>query len=287
MAKHSELRSMVRLCYDMQKLRIQAGNRVAAIFLQKLDKVAPDQKQRDKILTQIKKEHARLADSVTNISPKTLRKFTGGDLITSSHELLLAHQYVNLIDTEVEMFKQLSLMLPDFPIYDWLKDIKGVGPRMAAVIISEFDITKAEYPSSLHAYAGLDVGPDGKARSKRAEHLVDRSYTKADGTVGIKKSITFNPFLKSRLVGVLGGAFLRAGATDNPYRKIYDDYKHRLQHNPRHKEKTKSHIHNMAIRYMIKMFLNDLYNAWRELEGLPVAPPYHEAKLGLTHKKAA
>jgi len=38
---------------------------------------------------------------------------------------------------------------------------------------------------------------------------------------------------------------------------------------------------------MIKMFLVDLYNAWRRLEGLPVAPTYSEAKLGKVHKIAA
>jgi hypothetical protein len=37
----------------------------------------------------------------------------------------------------------------------------------------------------------------------------------------------------------------------------------------------------MALRYMIKIFLIDLYNNWRRLEGLPVAPPYSEAKLGM------
>lgn len=40
---------------------------------------------------------------------------------------------------------------------------------------------------------------------------------------------------------------------------------------------------NMAIRYMIKMFLKDLWVAWRTLEGLPVTPDYAEAKLGMKH----
>jgi hypothetical protein len=54
-----------------------------------------------------------------------------------------------------------------------------------------------------------------------------------------------------------------------------------------HKEKSKGHRHNMAVRYMIKIFLIDLYNEWRSLEGLPVAPTYNEAKLGKVHKIAA
>lgn len=60
------------------------------------------------------------------------------------------------------------------------------------------------------------------------------------------------------------------------YGKIYDDYKNRLEQNPVHQDKTPLHRHNMAIRYMVKMLLIDLYNAWRPLEGLLIAAPYHE-----------
>jgi hypothetical protein len=41
----------------------------------------------------------------------------------------------------------------------------------------------------------------------------------------------------------------------------------------------------MALRYMVKRFLCDLYANWRKLEGLPVESEYHEGKLG--HKHAA
>ena len=71
------------------------------------------------------------------------------------------------------------------------------------------------------------------------------------------------------------------------YRQVYDDYKHRIEHMDAHKEKSKGHRHNMAVRYMIKIFLIDLYNEWRRIEGLPVAPTYSEAKLGKVHGKAA
>ena len=84
---------------------------------------------------------------------------------------------------------------------------------------------------------------------------------------------------------MLASSFLRAG--DNTYSKIYNDYKTRLEHHENHKEKTKGHRHNMAMRYMVKRFLVDLYAAWRPLEGLAVAPEYSEAKLGKKHKKAA
>ena len=153
---------------------------------------------------------------------------------------------------------------------------------MSAVVISQFDIHKAEYPSSLHAYAGLDV-VNGKGRSRQKEHLVDQTYLDAQGKEQTKKGISFNPFVKTKLVGVLGSSFIKSGG---PYREVYDNYKHRLQHMPAHAEKSKGHIHNMSVRYMVKRFLTDLYKVWRELEGLPVAPEYSEAKLGIVHKVA-
>jgi hypothetical protein len=196
--------------------------------------------------------------------------------------------YLELEQQEKNHFKRLGHILKDYPIYnDFLHGVTGIGPAMAGVIISEIDITKAEYPSSLHKYAGLDVAADGQGRSRRPEHLEDSEYEAKDGTIKTKKGITFNPFLKTKLVGVLGSSFLKQSPDKCEYRKVYDDYKHRLEHMDAHKEKSKGHRHNMAIRYMVKMFLVDLYNAWRPLEGLPVAPTYSEAKLGKVHKIAA
>jgi hypothetical protein len=202
-------------------------------------------------------------------------------------ELVLVDQYMTLEKDEAKHFRQLGKVLEDFSVYtDFLKDVKGVGPAMAGVIISEIDISRAKYSSSIWKYAGLDVASDGKGRSRKAEHLEESEYVASDGTTKTKKGITFNPFLKTKLVGVLGSAFLRAGKVNNPYRDIYDNYRHRLDNNPAHDEKSKGHKHNMAIRYMIKMFIIDLYVAWKECEGQEVFVPYHEAKLGLVHTVA-
>lgn len=34
------------------------------------------------------------------------------------------------------------------------------------------------------------------------------------------------------------------------------------------------HVHRMAFRKMIKLFLSHLWEVWRTKEGLPVRPPY-------------
>jgi len=283
-----DLRTLVRGAYAVQKLRIQMGNRIVGNWKAKLGQ-APGESEEEMgaegqaLLTQIRASYKKIMDGYKEFPSH--KKFTGDSVISTYTEICLVAQYVSLEKQETEHFKRLGAILKDYPIYtQFLEGVKGVGPAMAGVIISEIDISKARYPSSLWMYAGLDVADDGRGRSRKAEHLVEREYVNKDGEDAKRMGITFNPFLKTKLTGVLAASFLRAG--DNPYSKIYRDYKNRLENHPAHVEKTKGHRHNMALRFMIKAFLIDLYKAWRTLEGLEVAPSYQEAKLGHVHEAA-
>ena len=90
---------------------------------------------------------------------------------------------------------------------------------MAGVIISEIDITKSEYPSSIHKYTGLDVASDGQGRSRKKEHLETTVHRQGRGITD-QEGITFNPFLKTKLVGVLGSSFIKQSPEKYKYRKI-------------------------------------------------------------------
>jgi hypothetical protein len=303
----AQLKTLVRGAYDMQKLRIQTGNRVIGNFRAKLGQ-APGKKASDtltkedmKVLSTLKKSHKRITDDL--IASKNKGPFPGDEVISSLTELSLVRQYIELEKVEEVHFKDIKIALNDFPIYtEFLVKINGVGHKMSGVIISEFDIHKAKYPSSLHAYAGLDVAPDGKGRSRRKEHLVKRKYTDKDGKEKERDSVTFNPWLKTKLLGVLAASFMMQEhgkkADADGYKRLYYHYRHRIESNPNNiiTDKPGYHLDNTwtkgrrdaaAKRYMIKMFLIDLYNVWRRLEGLEVAPTYQEAKLGHTHNKAA
>ena len=286
--KQNSLRMMVRGTYDVQKLRIQMGNRLVGNFKAKLG-LEPSMPEAEmdakgkKILKDLRAQYHKITDGVTVFPSK--RKFTGEGLITEYTELCLIAQYLDLESHEQQHFRRLEPNLADFPIWtQWLEHVKGCGPAMAGVIISEIDIHKARYASSLFKYSGLDVASDGHGRSRKAEHLVKVQYTNAKGEQTERNSITFNPFLKTKLTGVLGVSFLRV--KDSPYAKVYYEYKHRLESHEKYKDVSKLHRHNMAIRYAVKRFLADLYGQWRTLEGLPVAPEYHDAVLGHTHHAA-
>jgi len=285
----NNLKTVVRGMYDVQKIRVMMGNRIVANFKVKLgqqpskseDEIDAEGKA---ILADLRRSFKKITDGVVAY-PKR-KDFKGDELISDFTEFVLIAQYLTLEQQEQQHLKNLKAVLDDYAIFSlFLKDIKGIGPAMAGVIISEIDIAKAKYPSSLWAYAGLDVAGDGRGRSRRSEHQIKRKYQNSEGEDAERNSITFNPFLKTKLVGVLASSFLRAG--DNKYSQIYRDYKNRLENRPDLAESSKAHRHNMALRYMIKMFLIDLYNVWRPIEGLPVSSPYQEAKLGHKHSRAA
>lgn len=103
-------------------------------------------------------------------------------------------------------------------------------------------------------------------------------YVDAEGNRKLKRSITYNPFVKTKLMGVLTGCLIKA--KDPVYSKIYYDYKARLDNSPRYEGYTQAHKNMMARRYMIKQFLRNLHTEWRHLEGLPIYEPYEVEKLG-------
>lgn len=197
---------------------------------------------------------------------------------------------------EAECEKNLKKILKRFPVYnDFLSQVKGVGPIAAGWIISEFDIRKATTVSKMWQYAGLNPGMvRGK---KRVEHG-DGSFDIIDSDEMVKGDrltpghvSPFNRNLRTALVGVLADGFIKQ---QNYYAmEFYYPYKTRLEQekNPvthvgksiAWEDVTKGHRDRAAKRYMIKMFLKDLYTAWRTVEGLPVREPYQVEYLGHKH----
>lgn len=281
----SNLRTVVRGAYDVQKLRIQMGNRIVENFKVKLGQ-EPSKKEDSldadgrMILNSLRVHYKKITDGVTAFPRQ--KSFKGDEVISDYTELCLIAQYVDLEIHEAAHFKRMGNILRDYSIWsEFLEGVKGIGPAMGGVIISEIDIHASTYPSSLWKYAGLDVAEDGVGRTRRKEHLVEREYIDKKGNPATRVGITFNPFLKTKLIGVLGPSFLRTGKTG--YSEDYYHYKNRIENHPAHIEKTPLHRHRMAIRYMIKRFLVDLHMKWRELEGLPVSVEYNEGKLGHKH----
>lgn len=166
-----------------------------------------------------------------------MKKFKPAGAIDNYADLCLLEHYFELEKSETVGFSRLEAVLENFPIWnEYLKNVDGVGPAIGSILIAEIDIHRANYPSSLWMLAGLDVAWDGRGRSKRKDHLIDVQYKKSNGEMDTRKSITFKPFLKTKMVSVAAPSFVRLGSK-SPYSKMYYDYKNRLINHPRHRNR--------------------------------------------------
>ncbi len=197
--------------------------------------------------------------------------------------------------------KMLRQTLKRFPVYtEYLKNVKGVGEIAAGWIIAEYDIEKATTVSKLWQFTGLNSGlVQGKKRVENKDGSF--SYISTGQMVRGDKLTPghvapFNKRLRTAMVGVLADGFIKAQSSYAL--DYYYPYKERLANEDNipttadpekgkaWKDDSKGHRDRAAKRYMIKMFLKDLYVAWRTLEGLPVRAPYQEEYLGHVHGKA-
>lgn len=377
------IKAAVNGVYDIQKLRIATGNRLVIQFKVKMGyEIGTKEEDAEDVfkdmLENLRNAYKLLATGAAKEMPKK-DEFVGNVLISEYAEMVMVGQYLQLEIQEEQQMNLVKSLIEDHPIWvHFLKDVPGCGPAMAGAIISQIDISKARYVSSLWKYCGYDVvtsfrsrtknskgeysyaasfgamndieleGLIGEAledvpsavylkegaeteeisqwdivnegRSKKTHHLVPKSLER-DGKVKEWKGASFNPWLKSKM-WVLAGCMLKAGirwpevsqeeydllpegqrmlrdktvnrvtrknvpcklVCTSKYPVIYLNYRNRLSQKPDWQKETGMHLFNASIRYMIKIFLKDLYNAWRPLEGLEVAPTYEEAKLGLKHR---
>lgn len=271
------IRPMVLGVESLQRSRIATGNRIAADFANRhgMLKNTPtstrdaDESAKDdlykKILTELCMDYGRITDAVVSGDAEeamigigklpTQKKFQPTPLFSDYSQLCLVDQYVRALDMENTNLRQIEHALTEYPIYtEYLKKIKGVGPKIAAVIISELDPYKAKYVTGFFNYAGLDVvivgeytdkagvvhrvshqdilkyyeEEDGNdtmyvdgnpvtfvsvGRSRASYCQVDHNYVNKEGKDSVRRGISFNPYLKTKLIGVLGGSFLKGAVT--------------------------------------------------------------------------
>ena len=203
---------------------------------------------------------------------KTKKKAPERDLILLTYLLNRREEVYNM---EKELEREISKHISKEPLWtEFLKHEKGVGPMMAAVILTEIDIHKGDCVSKIWSFAGMAPGKDRKVKGKKC---------------------TYNAFLKAKMLGVLGSSFLKCKAR---YSRIYYELKQRLENSDNEvienvkggkkktikwRDATLKHRHDAANRRMVKEFLKDLYCAWRVIEGLPVRKPYAEEYLNKKH----
>ncbi len=164
---------------------------------------------------------------------------------------LLEEQFKTIEKLELKTEKKLVATVKNEKIFSWLKEIRGVAGSTAAQLIAVIsDISKFDTVSSLWHFMGLHV-VDGEAPRMRKGQKLD-----------------FNPKRRALCLGIIGTNFIRSRS---PYRRLYDEQKKYYEEN---RDWSKWRRYKAAIRYMIKMFLKDLWLEWRKLEKLPITEPH-------------
>jgi hypothetical protein len=278
------LQRKVRMFYDLQRLRIQAGGRTLA--------------------------HAPESEIQLHDDDMAVLKRRAAELHT------LERGALRDVRDHLEMLPAYRALFLDSEKGRW----KGCGVTLAGVLFSSIDIHRAQTVSAVWKLSGLHVTP--AQRCKRCSSvLAERRFDVegADIEDGSSEGIAFgyehpkgkcplagsmvaeadrfssgekphrtkgekspyNGWLRAKMTGVLGPSLLKSAS---PFRKYYDDYKHRKQ--SQGWGKSDGHRHAAAVRYMVKMFLAEFWEAWRRHEGLEVRPRYQEQYLGHTHHTA-
>lgn len=201
-----------------------------------------------------------------------------------------------LLTSEKAIVKVIRKWLPTKDIYGkFLHDVRGIGPILAAAIISTVERHSETYGTGIEKYANISklwsawgVGVYDGERQRRVSG----------------KKVNYDPFMKT-ICWKIGESFVKSGGY---YREQYDRFrKQEDEKNPDkqklpaklkkelesddHKVRAKAlkeadkyeglfpaHKHERAKRKTVKLFLADLWMKWRELEGLPVTDPYIIAK---------
>ena len=143
-------------------------------------------------------------------------------------------------------------------VWDWVTSIRGLGEGgLAAQLIAQIDdIGKFSNVSKLWRFAGLAV-INGKAERNQPG---EKSHK--NGRLRAVCYLISEQFIKQQ----------------TPlYVDIYYQEKarlHELHPEPEGKQYTDGHLHNMAMRKTVKIFMQHLWLIWRQAEGLPITMPY-------------
>lgn len=315
------IRRPVRYFYDLQKLRIAAGNRTADPDDYKIVVDKKDPTKSKKVKKGVTK--AQMDEALMSIISSVRGKLKDEEEVPLSEgekpapptleeedRMYLQRQNRMLMLLEADTLDRIKKALKAVPVSEWLLAQKGIGPTLAGVLISEIDIRRCETPSALWAYAGLHTNNETGQAVRRQR--------------GVKSN--WNPMLKTKLVKVMAECFIKA---NSPWRSHYDSYKMRktnelvpvcrpcngsgkvafgadedpatLTQDPTPKAVNKTcnnckgtggpapwgnsaaHRDLASKRYMVKQFLLEFWKKWRSMEGLPVVPSYAEAMLGRVH----
>lgn len=235
--------------------------RQRSLDFEELKTIVDDREQIKKLLYKVNNQLLAYKRKTDNPNPETVE--------------WLNNQYDDVNQKLKETDKQLKKAVDKIAEYDPLArsalNVKSVAHVTVGYCLVYIDLEKATNVSKLWSYAGLHTSSHER-------------YKKGKSGGGNKK-------LRTALFCLADSQQRGRG----PYRKVYDDTKHRLEHSRRKtmtrntqgrlveaqwKDTKPSHRHGAALRAIMKHFLSDYWYVGRTLMGLDTQPLYVKEQLG-------
>ena len=271
----AELRLLYQLYEEAQRTRIAHGERLRAIF-----------------------QGRSFSGSSAGGDPAALLKEISSGANVGA-PILLERAYSRAMEDELSAAAALRDAITGHPAWSWIATVKGVGHLLAARLLSRLDVERAKTPSAFWAYCGLATipglafrcatcglevayplgyDPNGPHQRRSGTGVCAGSLTR----LAVDTPVRVAP-RRSALGGrtrydararescyLVGMSMLRCGSD---YRAFYDAERARLASS--RPGWTPKRCHLYALRKMEKVFLRELWIAWRRAVGLPVVAPYY------------
>jgi len=191
--------------------------------------------------------------------------------------------------------KQVAAALDKFrqsqPINDWLKTVHGIGPVLAAGLISHIDIHQAPTVGHIWSYAGLNPTAVWAAGQKRPWNSalktlcwkIGESFKKFSNNEKCVYGRVYRERKEYEIKRNINGDHAELCAKEMTTRKVMTEnqktYYAQGQLPP-------GRIDLRAARYAVKQFLSDMHAVWYEMEfGRPAPKPYPIVILGHAHER--
>jgi hypothetical protein len=158
---------------------------------------------------------------------------------TENLELLLAQVQLS----EKLARKQLEQMVTALPVWDWAKDVKGLGAISIGRIMGRTDFSRVRSVSAMWSHFGYGL-KNGQPQRKRVGEKID-----------------YDPKAKVSAY-LMGQCLMRA---KGPYYELY--LRFRREADEKHPDWTDAHRHAHAMRLMVKVALAHIYEVVKVAEG--------------------
>jgi len=249
------VRDLIRLYYDVQKLRIAAENRAKV------------------------KEYLLCSNRHLIPMPKDAREPYSCPICRAPAEKVVREKPKILEETakglerlEKAIYAKLYEYVKEDPLWKYyLSGVRGIGAVLAAYLIGEAHPSRFDSVSALWKYFGLHVkhvcpncgyeqDPQGICPKCKVP-LVGVAPKRRAG-----KKTEFNPFART-MAWRLATSFIRQGGV---YRAIYEMFAEAELAKAQREGITRLHAMNRARRKLAKLFLSHYWEAGRRILGLPV-----------------